>query len=759
VKRDGKMKINKSLSRESVVNGFKSLGRFHVTVSHNSLLYLSALLLIGFIAFTIRILPIRWEIPSGTLQLGEFDSFFEYSLTSHMVHYGLLSPYWPTHWIDMQQNYPWGLDMAQSLPVLPFVGAALYDIVSFLGVNISLMNFCSILPPVLGTISVLVLYFIGKDMGGKTVGLLAALFLALDSSVIGRNNLGWYETEAVGVLGLVLFILFFLRAIDTSRSLGSSIKYSLVAGLALAFFCGGWGASYYLLGLVTIFVFVMILLRRASHHLLLSYSIAFGLGLFLDINMTYLNLNYLLTAPVLAVTGVFILLCLTELWHTATSTKNKTVFAAIVLAVLVGGFALLWHGGDITAIAGKFWATLNPFSRSSAAILESVAEHQITGWGQIYVEFGIYILFFIAGLYFTLKNPTNRNIFLVLFGLTGLYFAASMVRLLVILAPAFGLLAAMGVVGMLKPFYTLLRETSNTVKAKRRKLHVSREFSGVAIFLIFIMLMTTLAFSPQNSGMPRVYSSAYVPLTITDSSLPIVPNTPVPQWLDMLNWMQTNLQSTSVVSAWWDYGEWLSVLGNVTTLVDNTTENTTQIENVAYSFMANETQSLKMLQLYNASYVLVFVTLGISQSSSSSTGGTTYTAGFAGYGDGGKWVWMARISGEAESRFMQEGFMTANYQWTNETTFGSRDNQTGQFVWNAMGQNSTIYTLMTYAEQQWCNIYGIQATQTGNTPTYFNATYISGLDVTPTQYGGLIPLVALYKIDWQKYYNATGTIG
>ena len=28
---------------------------------------------------------------------------------------------------------------------------------------------------------------------------------------------------------------------------------------------------------------------------------------------------------------------------------------------------------------------------------------------------------------------------------------------------------------------------------------------------------------------------------------------------------------------WWDYGNWLSDLGNVTSLADNTTENATQI--------------------------------------------------------------------------------------------------------------------------------------------------------------------------------------
>ena len=46
---------------------------------------------------------------------------------------------------------------------------------------------------------------------------------------------------------------------------------------------------------------------------------------------------------------------------------------------------------------------------------------------------------------------------------------------------------------------------------------------------------------------------------------------------------------------WWDYGNWLADLGNVTSLADNTTVNSTQIENVGFIFMGNENQSMAML--------------------------------------------------------------------------------------------------------------------------------------------------------------------
>jgi asparagine N-glycosylation enzyme membrane subunit Stt3 len=332
-----------------------------------------------------------------------------------------------------------------------------------------------------------------------------------------------------------------------------------------------------------------------------------------------------------------------------------------------------------------------------------------------------------------------------------------MVRLLVIFAPAFSLLAAIGILGVLKPFYTLLREAPHTaIKTKRGLARVSKEYSGIAIFLVFLLVVTNLAFSPQTSGVPRVYGSAYSPITITAASLPIAPAEPVQEWINMISWTQNNLESTTVVCSWWDYGYWLGILGNVTTLADNATINSTQIENIGFIFMANETQSLKMLAKYDAKYILVFTTLGIVTSSTQQY----YVASPAGYGDEGKWMWMARISGQARDRFIQEGFIDENSSWTNEATFGSVDSTTGTWVWNDVGKSSTIYKLMSWAKQRWCDVSGmgyVVPDEAGVQPEYFKEAYFAGLDASPSTYGGLIPLVALYEIDWQKYYN-TSTI-
>jgi dolichyl-diphosphooligosaccharide--protein glycosyltransferase len=753
----------KSLSKkEQIINGIKSLGKLRPKINHTSMMTTAALALILFIAFTIRLFPMRWEIDPTTgksnLLLSEFDPYFQYRFTEYIVNNGFISWAWPNQWIDRQRWYPDGINVAKAaFPGLPMTAAFLYKIVSMLGINIDLMSFCALFPAIMGMLACLAIYFLGKDIGGRPIGLLAALFLALEPSYIQRTSLGFFDDETIGIFALIIFAFLFLRAIEEERPVNSTVKYALASGAVLGYFCAGWGAAYYPIGLTVLFVLVLIITKRYTRKLFLAYSLTFGLGLLLAINVPKLSPTYLLTSAILPVAAVFGILCLAEVLNNVKTTKWKLISVTVFLALILGGVTVLWYKGYMQGIAGKFISVLNPFTREASPLIESVAEHRVSAWGSIYYEFGFIIIFFIMGLFFVLGNLNNRNLFLLIFGLTSLYFACSMVRLFVLMAPAFSLLAAVGISGILKPFMTLLKEPPKiSVKKKYGLEHVGKEFSGIAVFLIFLMLMVNLAFP-----MPRVYTQAYTPTTISGGSLSVSPqylSTPVREWIDMLNYMRTTLSPTTVVCSWWDYGYWMTVLGNVTSLADNATVNSTQIENIGFIFMANETQAMRMLKLYNASYILVYTTIRADT-------GEWINAG----GDEGKWIWMAAISGKARERFINNGFISANEMWNENLdnirqlfgnhTLGTNwidSNKNGQvdsgeLEPNTKGQNATIYKLMRYAVESWKQKHG----KGGSTIEliYFTPEFIAGLDNDGSKYGGIVPLVCLYKINWDKYYS------
>jgi hypothetical protein len=123
---------------------------------------------------------------------------------------------------------------------------------------------------------------------------------------------------------------------------------------------------------------------------------------------------------------------------------------------------------------------------------------------------------------------------------------------------------------------------------------------------------------------------------------------------------------------------------------------------------------------------------------------------------------MASISGDNRERFIQDGWIDDNSMWTDENDFGEVDQTVGRWIWNAAGKDSTIYKLMTwarhlYTESEIAQAINISLDEVAVEPSYFKPAFISGVNIDPFEYGGIIPLVALYEIDYESYYNATST--
>lgn len=660
--------------KEDIIEALKKVGILRFKVSHSSLLHAGILLLVLFLAFAVRLLPIRWGF-----YLSEFDPHFHYRLGKHMLDNGFFA--WVS-WRDHMSWYPWGFRMQYSYPGLPFTAAFFYSILRILGVPFPsstssihplasdpFYNLCVIFPVIMGTLTCLVIYFLGKDVGGKEMGLLSAFFLALNGSYISRTSLGFFDDESVGIFGILLFIFFFLRSIDSERTLRNSFAYAVAAGLSLGYVIVSWGASTYPIGMAVLFVFVLLLLRRYSSRLLLSYSVTFGISLFMAINVPRPGFGFLTEITTLAVFGVFLLLCAREISSSIKKVRMKVVFVSVFFGLFVVSFFLLSWYGYLGTLATKYMIVLNPFARvgttSRQQFVSSVQEHRPAAWGTFYYDFGIGAFFIPIGLFFAVRNPTNRNIFLCIFGLTAVYFASSMVRLTLLMGPAFCLLWALALTRIVRPFITTMKEAPIILRRKMRfETHVGKEFSGA--FLIFMILLLTFTFVFPSSGsmFPRVFDHAYSPVTIAGASMPIKPDQTVTDWIDALNWMRTN-DSVRVVASWWDYGYWITNIANKTTLADNGTRNLTQIKRIGKMFMSTETEAIKILKRFEGdrgrvTHVVAFLTFD--------TQGRDI-----GWGEESKWRWMARIAGlnDTDYRHYVENPDTGQLEDTGWNTLGS----------------------------------------------------------------------------------------
>ncbi|MCW4034338.1 MAG: hypothetical protein NWF03_03130 [Candidatus Bathyarchaeota archaeon] len=701
------MKIGKLFNKEGSSNALTAVGALRSKLSHSSLMHIAILMLILVIAATIRLLPLQWGV-----QLSEFDPHVHYRLTKYMVDNGFFA--W-TSWTDTMSWYPGGQNIAGAIyPGLAASAAFLYQIANALnlapGPILSselyhpltadpVFNFCVFFPVIMATFTVLVMYFVAKDIGGKKVGLFAALFLALSSPFISRTSLGFFDDESVGILGILLFVFFFLRSIDPERSTKSTLAYSVAGGLSLGYLFASWGAARYPLGVTLIFVLAMIVLRRYSTKLLISYGTTFAVSLLIAINVPKLGVGFLVEPTVLAVAGMFLVLGTVEFSRRIADSKNKMMFVVGFLALIVVLFVAMSALGVVGELGQKFISVIFPGERIGTGgahqLIQSVQEHQAATWASFYYDLGIGFFFVPLGLFFAVQNPTNRNIFITIFGLTSIYFADSFTRLSLIMAPAASILWALALVQVVKPFITILREDNN--KAPRRKMRfrprVGKEFSAGFIILLFVLMSVTFVLpgaemADSGSTDSRVINRANSPTTIAASGLPF--RMQIPDWLNMLNYMRTNLDSDTVVASWWDYGYWITAVGNKTTLIDNGTTNSTQIGVVGAMFMSNETEALKMLEDYDVTHVLVFTTFGKTSSSN-----TIYDSG---YGDEGKWRWMARI---AELDDMEFGNRTLGQDWFDTNDDGSVSDD--ELIDNELGQSTVLYKLMHYARDMAAN--------------------------------------------------------
>ena len=82
---------------------------------------------------------------------------------------------------------------------------------------------------------------------------------------------------------------------------------------------------------------------------------------------------------------------------------------------------------EISPWTGRFYSLLDPsYAKNNIPIIASVSEHQPTSWSSFYFDLQLLVFLFPVGLYFCFSKLTDANIFIILYGVTSIYFAVSL---------------------------------------------------------------------------------------------------------------------------------------------------------------------------------------------------------------------------------------------------------------------------------------------------------------------------------------------
>ncbi|MGI0024898.1 MAG: peptidylprolyl isomerase, partial [Nitrososphaera sp.] len=170
-------------------------------------------------------------------------------------------------------------------------------------------------------------------------------------------------------------------------------------------------------------------------------------------------------------------------------------------------------------------------------------------------------------------------------------------------------------------------------------------------------------------------SSADVPAAIANGGTGYRLSTD--DWTDALNWISVNTEPDAVVASWWDYGYWITTLGNRATLADNATINSTRIETIAKMLISDEQSGIKIAQDLKADYIVIYIVGQVRYIGTANAEGTNSTAGqtipiytLGQGGDESKKQWFMRIGGFDEHKYIEPDGFTPTPEFWNSTLLG-----------------------------------------------------------------------------------------
>ena len=249
----------------------------------SSLPYTLAVAIIGLAALWIRILPAKSVfLSNGLVKFATNDAWYHMRTLD-----ALLANYPERMFYNPMTNYPYGsyihfgplFDQMIAIPALILgLGHPNSELVNTVG---------AYFPAVLGALTVVPVYYIGKYLGGHKTGILAAILIAFaPGQFLSRSMIGFTDHHVAEVLFSTFFMMFFMLALITARKnnltfehvfnrefdiLKEPLIYSVLAGIMYSAYQLSWpGAAIFAFIALTYAVVQYILnnlLKKSSDYL------------------------------------------------------------------------------------------------------------------------------------------------------------------------------------------------------------------------------------------------------------------------------------------------------------------------------------------------------------------------------------------------------------------------------------------------------------------------------------------------------------
>ena len=563
---------------------------------------------------------IRSQPAQYGFELHEYDPFFNYRATQFIVENGI-----PAYldWHDDMSWYPMGRDVAStSQPMLHITAAISYQI---FGAGSELYDFTIMFPVVIGSATAIVMFAIVRTIGGTTAGLLASLFFAISVPILYRGLIGWFKSEPLGIFYGLLGIYFFLSGIKSNNGKNSLVRL-VAGGVIIGLGISSWGGIQFFILPLTLFFLALPFFRKDKKFLMWALPI-FTFSLLASTSMFEIlpansfvsalsDSSFLLstesgmdpaidfykfsdTDGVMASIGYgsvvligTMAIALVILMIQQINQKHQVRNGVAVLGVAtIIGIAVL-SSGFVDLPEYRYVNALNPFLTTTDPLTDSVSEHSTPTMKITFIFFSIMIVFAGIGAWLIFQNKVNRSmkiktdmvVFALIMGLIGVYASAAFVRAEIFAAFSIIILSSIGISILASKILErkIFKDYTITAKATTKVA-----FVGVIIILLALPLAL-----PLDENM--VISATFPPAILT-ANANLSPTFVTNDWKDAMQWLKENTPKDAVVASWWDYGYYITTLGERKTLADNATLMDWQIRKIASMLFSNTDNAWKIL--------------------------------------------------------------------------------------------------------------------------------------------------------------------
>ena len=646
------------------------ISSFNFKINH---LFVIGILVLAFsLSFLIRSQPAEYGF-----ELNEFDPFFNFRATEYIVENGF-SEYF--QWNDDKSWYTkGGRDVSATSQVMLHSTAAItYQI---FGGNSSLYDFTILFPAIIGSLTVVVIFALVRLFAGTTAGLIASLLFAVSLPIVIRGSIGWFKSEPLGIFYGLLGVYLFLSAIN-SKNKKIIISKIIFGGMILGFGMSSWGGSQFFIIPIGLFILALPFVRK--DHKFLLWSIPLFVAIFILISSLFErpgpNFVYSLGGLSLLIPTIFLISSIFIQKISKDKNKIRNSLLLLLFIIIIGSFLIIINeeSGLLPLPSFRYLNAVNPFLTTTDPLVDSVAEHATPTMAQSFFLHSILMIFSGLGIWFILSKKSfqskiiiknDMKIFVLIIGITGIYVSSAFIRLEVFASISLIILASIAL--------SILTREIFKINLLSKQSYVLKISYTVLIFTLFII---PLVF-PVNVNW---ISAVDVPPTILTGAT----NHPSSNdWLESLEWIKLNTPENAVIASWWDYGYWITVLSDRTTIVDNATLSTLQIQKMAKMLMSAPNDSWNMLKEMNADYVVVFLS---AQKINDNLEDKLYVLG--GGGDESKVVWFARIAELPAEKYLKSDGITGTNYFHEQTMLGKMIPFTTAIYYNPNTQeNSAIY--------------------------------------------------------------------